>query len=70
MAEERHFAVRLRHSGSGRPQTQRLKLKSLGLSRFGKTVYLKDTPAVRGNIYKVVHLLDVEAHEGPVPPKA
>ena len=68
MSAERHFKVTLRRSGAGRKPDQRLTLKGLGLTRLGKTVHLKDTPAVRGMLYKVVHLLNVEAFDGPPPP--
>jgi large subunit ribosomal protein L30 len=66
---ERYFEVKLKHSGAGRPKTQRDTLKGLGLTRFGKTVYIKDTPSMRGIIKKVVHLVDVVPHDGPVPTK-
>jgi large subunit ribosomal protein L30 len=36
-------------------------LKGLGLGRIGKTKVLNDTPAVRGLITKVNHLIKVEA---------
>jgi large subunit ribosomal protein L30 len=65
---ERHFAIKLRRSGGGRLPDQRATLAGLGVTRFGKTVYLKDTPAVRGMLYKVVHLIDVETQDGPPPP--
>ena len=70
MANDRHFEVKLKRSGAGRQTTQRLTLKGLGLTRFGKKVYLKDTPAVRGMLYKVVHLVEVTPHDGPPPPGA
>jgi large subunit ribosomal protein L30 len=35
-------------------------VKSLGLRRIRHTVELKDTPAVRGMIHKVRHLVEVE----------
>lgn len=66
---ERHFEVKLRHSGVGRPDTQRRTLHGLGLERFGKVVFLKDTPAIRGMIKKVVHLVEVIPHDGPIPTK-
>lgn len=67
MASVQHFEVKLRRSGAGRALTQRLTLKGLGLTRFGRTVYLKDTPAVRGMLYKVVHLVEVTPHAGEPP---
>lgn len=67
MGGMRHFAVRLKRSKAGRPSTQRQTLVGLGLTQFGRTVYLKDTPAVRGMLFKVVHLIDVEPKEGAPP---
>ncbi len=63
----KYFEVKLKRSGVGQPATQRLTLKGLGLTRFGRTVYLKDTAPVRGMLYKVVHLVDVTPHTGDVP---
>ena len=48
-------------SGIGRPETQRLTLKGLGLKGPNRTVELKDTPSIRGMIRKVSHLVKVEA---------
>ncbi len=67
MAAKRHFSVTLKRSAHGWPSTQCETLKTLGLTRFGKTVYLQDTPAIRGMLYKVVHAVDVTAHDGAVP---
>jgi large subunit ribosomal protein L30 len=47
-------------SGIGRPQTQRLTLKGLGLGRMHRTAILNDTLAIRGMIRKVSHLVKVE----------
>jgi ribosomal protein L30 len=44
------------------------RLGGLGLRRIGKTVYLKDTPAVRGMIYKVVDMVNVVPKSGTLPP--
>ncbi|MBI5286590.1 MAG: 50S ribosomal protein L30 [Deltaproteobacteria bacterium] len=52
--------VRLKKSGIGYPERQEKTLLGLGLRRFGKIVTLKDTPAVRGMINKVSHLVSVE----------
>ena len=43
----------------GRPETQRKIVKALGLGRIGQTKELGDTPAVRGMIAKVSHLVEV-----------
>jgi large subunit ribosomal protein L30 len=45
----------------GREKDQRQTLQGLGLNKIGRTRELEDTPAVRGMIAKVAHLLRVEA---------
>jgi ribosomal protein L30 len=64
---ERHFEVQLKRSAHHWPETQRKTLESLGLNRFGKTIYLKDTEANRGILYKVVHAVAVTPKSGPAP---
>jgi large subunit ribosomal protein L30 len=44
----------------GFDRKQELALKGLGLRRIGHTVELADTPATRGLILKVRHLVRVE----------
>jgi large subunit ribosomal protein L30 len=44
----------------GRPADQRQTLKGLGLNKLHRTRELQDTPAVRGMIDKVRHLVRVE----------
>jgi large subunit ribosomal protein L30 len=44
----------------GRPSNQELNLRGLGLTKNGRTVELEDTPAIRGMIRKVAHLVKVE----------
>lgn len=46
-------------SGAGRYKNQVSTLRGLGL-KMGKTVQLTDTPAVRGMIRTVMHLIKVE----------
>ena len=43
----------------GRPEAQRKVIAALGLGRIGKTKELADTPAVRGMIAKVNHLVEI-----------
>ncbi len=43
----------------GRPESQRKVVAALGLGRIGKTKELGDTPAVRGMIAKVSHLVEI-----------
>lgn len=52
--------VTLTRSGINRPERQKLTIKGLGLTRMNKAVILNDTPAVRGMIRKVSHLVTVE----------
>lgn len=44
----------------GRPADQRATLIGLGLNKLHRTRRLEDTPAVRGMIAKVSHLVRVE----------
>ena len=44
----------------GYDRRQRATLRGLGLRRINQTVELEDTPAVRGMIRKVIHLVRVE----------
>ncbi len=44
----------------GRRHDQRATLMGLGLNKMNRTRVLEDTPAVRGMIVKVGHLLRVE----------
>lgn len=46
-------------SGIGRPRNQREVLRSLGLRRMWHVVERQDTPAVRGMIAKISHLVKV-----------
>ncbi len=47
-------------SAIGRKADQRATLHGLGLNKIGRSRELEDTPAVRGMIAKVRHLLRVE----------
>ncbi len=47
-------------SAIGRPADQRATLKGLGLNKIGRKASVVDTPAVRGMIKKVAHLVRVE----------
>jgi len=47
-------------SGIGFTQRQRQTLRGLGLKRMLQVVELEDTPAVRGMITSIAHLVKVE----------
>jgi large subunit ribosomal protein L30 len=51
--------IRQVRSGIGFPRTQREVLKSLGLRRIRHTVERQDTPAVRGAVSKIQHLVQI-----------
>jgi len=42
-----------------RPEAQRKVVLALGLGRIGKTKEINDTPAVRGMVAKVSHLVTI-----------
>ena len=52
--------VTLKKSVIGRTQVQRDTVRGLGLTRISQTRELEDTPAIRGMIKKVEHLVTVE----------
>ena len=43
----------------GRPEYQRKIVAALGLGRIGKSKEINDTPAVRGMVAKVSHLVEI-----------
>ena len=52
--------VTLTRSLIGRPETQRKTVRSLGLRKLNSTSILPDEPTIRGQIFKVKHLVTVE----------
>jgi large subunit ribosomal protein L30 len=56
-----HSTLTVEQTGSpiGRPRDQRATLKGLGLDKIGRRARVEDTPAVRGMIAKVAHLVRV-----------
>ncbi|GBC62650.1 50S ribosomal protein L30 [Desulfonema ishimotonii] len=44
----------------GRPEKHRRVLRGMGLTKVNRTVVLKDTPACRGMIHAVSHLVTAE----------
>jgi large subunit ribosomal protein L30 len=57
---ERMIKATLRRSAIGTTPRQRKTLLGLGLKRLGRAVILKDSPAVRGMLRTVGHLVTVE----------
>jgi large subunit ribosomal protein L30 len=65
MAAKQSGKIRVTQIGSpiGRHKIQRQTLIGLGLNKMHRTRELEDTPAVRGMINKVHHLVRVEGAE-------
>ena len=49
--------ITLVRSMIGRPEKHRRVLQGMGLTKLNRTVELEDTPAIRGMIHKVSHLV-------------
>ena len=47
-----------------RPAIQRETLKGLGLNKMNRTRELEDTPAVRGMVAKIPHLVEIIEERG------
>ncbi|MDQ2101809.1 50S ribosomal protein L30 [Azospirillum isscasi] len=60
MADKKTVIVTQTGSPIGRKHDQRATLVGLGLNKLHRTRELEDTPAVRGMIAKVAHLVRVE----------
>ena len=52
--------ITLVKSMAGKPEKHRKVLRGMGLTRVGKTVTRENTPATRGMIQAVAHMLRVE----------
>ena len=44
----------------GRPEKQRKVLRGMGLAKLNKSVFLNDTPSIRGMVNAVSHLVKAE----------
>ncbi|MFQ5515655.1 MAG: 50S ribosomal protein L30 [Myxococcota bacterium] len=63
MAARRLLKITLARSPIGSTRRQRATLRGLGLRRVGKSVACADTPATRGMVRAVAHLLAVEGED-------
>jgi len=52
--------ITLTRSTIGRPEDQKVTVKTLGLRKLNQTVVKEDNPAIRGMVNKVAHLLTVK----------
>jgi large subunit ribosomal protein L30 len=53
------ITVKLKKSTIACTQSQKSNVRGLGLRKTGTSKTLENTPAVRGMIKKVIHLLDI-----------
>lgn len=62
MAKKKEKRLRITQVRSiiGRQEKQKRTMRALGLRRIHHTVEHKDTPQIRGMVYKVQHLVKVE----------
>ena len=47
-------------SASGHPKVQGLTIRALGIRKLNHTVEHDDTPQIRGMVFKIRHLVEVE----------
>ncbi len=49
-----------KHSAIDRPEPQKRTIRALGIKRLNRPVIQNDTPQIRGMVYQVRHLVEVE----------
>ncbi len=59
-AAARTIKVTLVRSPIGYPKSQKATIRALGLRRMNQTVEHDDTPALRGMLAAVIHLIRIE----------
>ncbi|HRK18813.1 MAG TPA: 50S ribosomal protein L30 [Hyphomicrobiaceae bacterium] len=59
MAGKKTVTVKQVRSAARRPAIQTATLKGLGLNKLHRTRTLEDTPAVRGMIHSIRHLVEI-----------
>lgn len=62
-SKSKRIAITQIRSTSGRPQRHRRTLRALGFTKHQQTRVHEDTPAIRGMIRQVSHLVDVRELE-------
>ncbi len=62
-ADVKKIKITLIHSAIGNTERHKQTIRALGLHRIGQSIEQPDTPAIRGMISKVNHLVTVEAQE-------
>ncbi len=64
MAKKKTIVIRQIGSPIRRPAIQRQTLIGLGLNKMHRTRELEDTPAIRGMINKIPHLVEIVEERG------
>jgi len=64
MAAKKTIVVQQYASAARRPAIQTATLKGLGLNKLNRTRELEDTPAVRGMVNKIPHLVRIIEERG------
>jgi large subunit ribosomal protein L30 len=59
----KQLQITLKRSLIGRPETQRITVKTLGLRKLHQTVTHNDNAAIRGMVNQVSHLVEVKEVE-------
>ena len=59
----KQLQITLKRSLIGRPESQRVTVKTLGLRKLNQSVLHKDNAAIRGMINQVSHLVEVKEIE-------
>jgi large subunit ribosomal protein L30 len=62
--------IKLTKSFAGASEDQLATITGLGLKKFGDERLLQDTPAIRGMVNKVRHLVTAETVQGDAPKTA
>jgi large subunit ribosomal protein L30 len=57
---EKKLKITQVRSAIGTPKDQKATVRALGLKRMNDTVVQPDTPAIRGMVFKVKHLVTVD----------
>ena len=58
-AGSKELKIKLIKSGTGFPESQKRVIRGLGFTRLNQVVNRPDSPAIRGMIFKIRHLVEV-----------
>jgi len=58
------LSITWKKSAIGKPEKQKNTIKALGLKRLNQTIIKDDSPAVRGMLEKVSHLVEWSTIDG------